>query len=91
MKIGQVGSVQNAYQQNNVTAAYKAEKTSQKDKVNFSEEALDFQKAFQAAKAASDIRPEKVEKIKEALASGTYNVDAREVSKKILGELDIKG
>ncbi len=62
-------------------------KASAKDKLEISATAKHFQTALKAAKDSPDIRTEKVEKIKAQIESGTYNVSAEEVAKKMMAEI----
>ena len=66
-------------------------KLAKKDEVQISTLAKDYQYAFKAAKEVPDIREKEVGSIKERLSSGTYNVDAKEVSEKIMSRFDMKG
>lgn len=65
----------------------KTEKTDKptmgKDKVEISEKAREFQVAMNAFKKLPEIRKEKVDEIKKAIASGTYNPKAEEVVDKM--------
>lgn len=78
---------------NQITQMYQATKTkpaASKGKVNSSDvfeisrTGKDFQIAKQAVKAAPDVREDKVNKFKEQLASGTYNVSAEEFADKMI-------
>lgn len=57
---------------------------SQGDVVTVSSEAVLRTEAYRAAGAAPDIRREKVDRIKESIASGAYAPDSRTIARKIL-------
>ncbi|MGL4362144.1 MAG: flagellar biosynthesis anti-sigma factor FlgM [Cellulosilyticaceae bacterium] len=90
MRIDGVKHITKAYEQYNQNVA-KTKIEQQKDKVELSQQALDIQKAYKLAKQQPDIRQEKVDAIKERIQSGTYTIDAKEVSEKIMSQLDIRG
>ncbi|HHX61557.1 MAG TPA: flagellar biosynthesis anti-sigma factor FlgM [Epulopiscium sp.] len=88
MKINQMQQIAEIYGATSTRKVpSKGVKTSEKDKLEISATAKDFQTALKAAKNSPDIRTEKVEKIKAQMASGTYNVSAEEVAKKMMAEL----
>ncbi|MHC1749808.1 MAG: flagellar biosynthesis anti-sigma factor FlgM [Cellulosilyticaceae bacterium] len=62
-----------------------------KDKVSFSETGKDIQFACKIAKELPDVRQDKIDEIKARMRSGNYNVDAKQVSEKIVSQLDLRG
>ncbi len=60
--------------------------TDQQDKVAISGRAKDVAKAKEIAMAAPDVNEEKIAKLKAAISSGTYNVDADKVAEKMLDD-----
>lgn len=56
----------------------------EKDSVQISETAKDFQTALTAAKASEDVRTDKVEAIKKQMAEGTYQVSNKDVADKLV-------
>lgn len=54
------------------------------DQVTISADSRVKQKAVAAAKAAPEVRQEKVEELRRAVASGTYTVSNEEVAEKII-------
>lgn len=57
------------------------------EKVLLSTEGRDIAKISEIVKASPDIRTEKVERIKNEIAQGTYSVDGEEIAQKILEEI----
>lgn len=57
------------------------------DKVSLSNASKDMQTAKQTIASSPDIRPEKVNEIKEAVASGRYEIDAGKVAEKMIGSI----
>lgn len=85
MQINKIHKASEIYAASSVKkVSAKDPQVSKKDKLSISDTAKYFQLAFKAAKNSPDIRIEKVEKIKEQIESGTYNVSAEEVAKKML-------
>ena len=79
--LNQVNQLYNASKPKKIAPAGK-EKTS--DMLEISQSGKDYQIAKKAVANAPDIREDKVAAIKEALASGTYNVSAREIADKMV-------
>ena len=52
--------------------------------IALSSKAKDIQKAHEAVKNSSDIRVEKVERVKSAIAEGRFHVDSNELAEKII-------
>lgn len=90
MRINKISSITEMYKSQSIAPVQKV-KANQKDEVIFSPQALEIQNAYKAAKASPDVRAEKVAAIKEQIKSGTYTIDAKAVSEKIISRFDIKG
>ena len=60
-----------------------------KDEVKNSTTAAEIQQAYQLARQVADVRQEKLDAIKEGIKTGTYRVDAKEVSEKIASQIDL--
>lgn len=56
------------------------------DKVSISSKAKDVAKATKIAKAAPDVDEEKVARLKAAIQSGTYSVDADKIADRLVDE-----
>ena len=54
-----------------------------RDEINFSERAMDYQFAIKKLKDVPEMRMEKVNKIKEQIKSGNYNVEGKKIVEKI--------
>jgi negative regulator of flagellin synthesis FlgM len=54
------------------------------EQIAISSKAKDIQKATEVINAAPDIRIEKVARIKEKIANGSYSVSSKEIAEKIL-------
>jgi negative regulator of flagellin synthesis FlgM len=54
------------------------------EQIAISSKAKDIQKATEAVNAAPDIRIEKVERIKDQIANGSYGVSSEQLAEKIL-------
>lgn len=59
-------------------------KTMGKDELAISKESKIKQKAFQAARQAEDVRQDKVDDLREQIASGTYTIADEEVAEKMI-------
>lgn len=84
MRIDAYNKVNQVYQTNVKTQTTKKEKMSKSDKVEISQFGRDLQVAKQAVENMPDIREEKVEVIKTAITSGTYEVSMEEVADKLV-------
>lgn len=63
----------------------------QGDRINLSSEALLHTTVHTAASNTPEIRQEKVNDIKERIASGSYNIDEKNIAKKLLQEEKLLG
>ena len=84
MRIDAFNQVTQLYKTNSTKKAYKTNTTQAADKVEISQMGKDYQIAKNAVAAAPDDREDKVNAIKQALASGTYNVSMEEVADKLI-------
>ena len=58
--------------------------------IALSSQAKDIQKSHEAVKSSSDIRVDKVDKIKAAIAEGSFHVDSHELAEKILKDVIVE-
>ncbi|TCS88531.1 FlgM family anti-sigma-28 factor [Keratinibaculum paraultunense] len=61
----------------------------EKDNINLSERAKDYQFAVEKIKELPDIRMEKVKYLKEKIQSGKYNIDGKEIVEKMFENIHI--
>lgn len=98
--MGNIVNISNKYDQNHyVTGTMKSRRVNspegqpaeakgeirQKDIVSLSKTSKDMQLAKKAVSSAPDIRPEKVNPIKQKIAEDKYEVNAEAVAEKIIG------
>ena len=84
MRIDSFNKVSQLYQQNSTQKLNKTNAVNKKDRVEISQLGKDFQIAKQVVAQAPDIRQEKVNELKERMASGNYNVSLEEVADKMV-------
>jgi len=84
MRIDSVGKLEQIYKSQSLQKNVQNVQKKQKDCIEISSFGRDMQVAKKAVKEASDIRYDKVEDIKQRMASGTYNVSAQEVADKMV-------
>ena len=61
--------------------------TQASENIALSTKAKDIQKSHEAVRNSSDIRVDKVDKIKAAIADGSFHVDSHELAEKILKDV----
>lgn len=88
MRINTYNQVNQLYQANKANKANKAYGNVQsqmtQDQLHISQTGQDYQVAKQAVAGASDIREDKVARLKERVESGTYDVDMEDFAKKLV-------
>ena len=85
MKIHNIPGVMKAYNQRKAHSTPKTNSvSSKKDEMSLSNEAQILSKALQGAKATPEVREDKVNEIKNAIAQGTYSVTTEQVAEKML-------
>lgn len=84
MRVDAYNKIAQVYQTNAVQKIDKKTNITTKDQVEISSLGKDYQIAKKAVANAPDIRTDKVNDIKERIASGTYNVSMEEVADHIL-------
>ena len=85
MRIGALNQIEQVYKSGKITKSMKAAETgAARDEVQISSFGQDYRIAKQAVADASDIREDKVARIKERVDSGNYNVDADDFASKLL-------
>lgn len=84
MRIDAVNQISQIYKPSSATRVEKSGSVKNKDAFEISQSAKDYQVAKRAVSEASEVREDKVAQMKEALASGSYNVSAQEIAEKIV-------
>lgn len=89
MRIDSLNSASRIYEVT-ASASVKPKKTADQvsDSYEISQTAKNYQIAKAAVKNASDVREDKVAKLKEQISNGTYSVSAEAVAEKILGNMN---
>ena len=75
-------------EQSQITQNAKTSKTATnrtQDELILSSGAQEFSQVFNAIKATSDVRPDKVKEFTDKIDAGTYEVNAKSVAEKMLG------
>lgn len=83
MKINKTDKVLQVYNNMGANRANLNKNKLGKDEIEFSERAKDYQFAINKFKELPEIRMGKVNKLKEEVKSGNYNVDGRKIVEKI--------
>lgn len=84
MRIEAYNKVSQMYQTNNVRSVESNKKSGKSDQLEISQTGKDYQTVKQAVAGTNEVRMDKVEEIKQRLASGTYDVSMNEVADKLL-------
>jgi negative regulator of flagellin synthesis FlgM len=84
MRIDAFQKVSQLYQSNSVTGKSKVKGSSHSDKLEISQVAKDYQVAKQMVAKTPDVREDKVNDLKQRIASGTYDVSAQELADKLV-------
>lgn len=84
MRIDALNKVSKLYQANSTNKITKKNNVSNPDCVEISQIGKEYQIAKQAVAATPDVRLDKVNDIKERIASGIYNVSAKDLAEKLI-------
>ncbi len=84
MRVDAINHVSQLYKPANAKKVDRAEGIKNKDAYEISQSAKDYQVAKKAVSETPDVREDKVAQIKEAIASGTYNVSSQEIAEKMV-------
>ena len=84
MRVEAVNQISQIYKPSGSKKYNKQDSVNNRDAYEISQSAKDYQVAKNAVADAPDVREDKVAQLKEALASGSYNVSAQEVAEKIV-------
>lgn len=84
MRIDAYNKVNQMYQASKVQAVTGVKKAGKSDQLEISQTGKDFQTVKQAVASTEEVRMDKVEDLKQRIASGTYDVSMNEVADKLL-------
>lgn len=84
MRIDAYNQVSQLYRTNGTKKVNKTGTTQAADKVEISQIGKDYQIAKQAVAQSADVREDKVNALREQIASGTYSVSMEDVAEKLL-------
>lgn len=76
--------------QNNVRTAKAQTAGEQRDQISISQAGRDYQVAKNAVSEASDIREDRISRIKAMIDAGTYSVDAGDFAGKLMQKYDAR-
>lgn len=88
MKINKTDKIMSIYENTNTNRIKTNRKHNEKDEVEISEKARDYQFGINKLREVPDIRIEKVDKIKKEIQSGNYNVKGEEIVDKMYENID---
>jgi negative regulator of flagellin synthesis FlgM len=88
MRIEAYTQIQQLYNSSKVQKGTQVAKKGPTDQVQISSAGMDMQVAKAAVKGAPDIRYDKVEPLKAAIANGTYEVSAESFAEKLMQKYD---
>ena len=86
MKVEAYNQVNQIYQTTNPKKVAKTGETKVKEQYQVSKSGKDYQIAKNALSQVSEVREDKVNYFKEALASGTYNVSSQEIAESMVSK-----
>ena len=89
MRIDAMNQVSQLYQNNGVKKYSGTTRAAASDRLEISRFGKDIQVAKQAVSAASDVREDRIEAIKTAMANGTYSVSDDVLADKLLESFDL--
>lgn len=85
-----INKMLNVYKnQEKLSETGKLGKTRKADQLNISNTARDFQVAMTAVKDNPEIREDKVNRIKQEIQAGTYEIDAKKIAGKMMQDANI--
>lgn len=90
MRIEAYTAVSQVYSSKKMTSVGKTQKSMGRDQVQISSFGKDIQIAKQAIANASDVRSDKTEPIKAAMANGTYQVSDGDFASKLMEKYEAK-
>lgn len=83
MRVDAISKVSQLYQANSAKKTIKNDVSSRSDQFQMSQTGKDYQIAKQAVSSVPDVREDRVNDIKNRIATGTYNISSKEVADKL--------
>lgn len=83
MKVNKTDNIMKVYNNMNSNKVNANKNKLEKDNINLSERAKDYQFAMEKIKKVPDIRIDKVKDLKEKVQSGNYNVEGKKIVEKM--------
>lgn len=87
MRIDAYNQINQLYQTTKMKKVTRKNETSAKEQYTVSSKGQDYQTAKNALADVPDIRKEKVEALKEQIATGSYNVSAQEIADAMVSKI----
>lgn len=91
MRIDATNRIYDAYNVQGSLYSKKANQIQSKDEVKFSTQAKDFATCTKLLSQVPDVRSDLVEKLKDKISSGNYNIQAEEIAEKIVSQFSVRG
>lgn len=88
MNINRIDKILQVYNTQGIKKIENSKVSAKKDELKLSEKALEYQVAVNSLKDVPDIRTELVEKIKEEIKAGTYEVDGKKIVEKMMKNIN---
>lgn len=89
MKINKTDRVLQIYNNLNTSKVNQNRNKPNKDEIKLSEKAIDYQFAINKLREVPEMRMDKVNKLKEAIQSGSYNIEGRKIVEKIYQDIHL--
>ena len=87
MRVDAINHVSQLYKPANAKKTGNAGEIGKQDAYEISQSAKDYQVAKKAVAETPEVREDEVARLKEALASGSYNVSSQEIAEKMVSNL----
>lgn len=87
MRINQINNVHQVYNKNKEVNKIKENTKAKADQLNISDDAKSYQFAMSKINQGSDMRMDKVNKIKEEVNAGTYEIKADKIAEKLIDDV----
>lgn len=88
MRINKINNVLQIYNKNKGVNKVNENTKTKEDQINISEKSKEVQFAFSKIKDVEEFRTEKVEKIKEQIKTGTYEINGQKIAEKMIKDIN---